>query len=88
MVQGPPGTGKTTTLLGLLSFEYHHMKYNREKPSKNHKKILICAPSNSIIDHITKLIIQSGLVSTQNQFLKPRILRVGGYQSQKRRNKK
>jgi len=50
-LQGPPGTGKTSTLLGLLSAQYAYLKRIGDK-----RKIMICAPSNAAIDHITKRI--------------------------------
>lgn len=57
LLQGPPGTGKTSTLLGLLSAQYAYLKRIGDK-----RKIMICAPSNAAIDHITKRIRVEGLV--------------------------
>ncbi len=51
LLQGPPGTGKTSTLLGLLSAQYAYLKRIGDK-----RKIMISAPSNAAIDHITKRI--------------------------------
>ena len=44
LIQGPPGTVKTSTLAGLAA-NWLNM-YPRER-------IMICAPSNSVIDHIS-----------------------------------
>ena len=44
LIQGPPGTGKTTTVAGIAT-NWVNM-YPRER-------ILICAPSNSVVDHIS-----------------------------------
>jgi senataxin len=49
LLQGPPGTGKTSTLLGLLAAQYEYLNKIGDK-----RKIMICAPSNAAIDHITK----------------------------------
>ena len=62
LLQGPPGTGKTTTLMGLLSAEFYYLKrvYTEDK-----QKILICAPSNAAVDHITKRLVNEGLIGTK-----------------------
>lgn len=65
LLQGPPGTGKTTTLMGLLAAEYEYFKNVVHFQDK--RKILICAPSNAAIDHITKRLVCEGLISTSNQ---------------------
>lgn len=52
LLQGPPGTGKTTSLMGLISAEYYYLKKVCEDDEK--QKIMICAPSNAAVDHITK----------------------------------
>ncbi len=49
LLQGPPGTGKTSTLIGLVAAQYAYLK-----KIKDNRKIMICAPSNAAIDHITK----------------------------------
>lgn len=41
VIHGPPGTGKTTTLVELIS-----------QLTKQHKRILVSAPSNAAIDHL------------------------------------
>ncbi len=51
LFQGPPGTGKTTTICGLLTL---FLFYKNNKMFSNKPKILICAPSNTAIDHIVK----------------------------------
>lgn len=55
LLQGPPGTGKTTTLMGLLAVEYEYLMNVCQAYEK--RKILICAPSNAAIDHITKRLV-------------------------------
>jgi len=63
LLQGPPGTGKTTTLMGLLSAEYEYLKNISTCGDK--RKILICAPSNAAINHITKRLVSEGLISVK-----------------------
>lgn len=65
LLQGPPGTGKTTTLMGLLAAEYEYLKHVCNYGDK--KKILICAPSNAAINHITKRLVCEGLISTTSK---------------------
>ena len=72
LLQGPPGTGKTSTLLGLLAAQYEYFKECGEK-----KKIMICAPSNAAIDHITKRLICEGLLNGKGETIKPKVLRTG-----------
>lgn len=50
IVHGPPGTGKTTTLAEAIS----HLVSKGEK-------ILLSAPSNTAVDHITKALIKQGV---------------------------
>lgn len=52
LIQGPPGTGKTVTSATIV---YHLNKLN----SKN--KILVCAPSNVAVDHLTEKLVNMGL---------------------------
>jgi senataxin len=52
MLQGPPGTGKTSTLMGLLSAQYEY-----QQKAGDRSKIMVCAPSNAAVDHITKRLI-------------------------------
>ena len=62
LLQGPPGTGKTTTLMGLLSAEYEYLR-NVFTGDENKRKIMICAPSNAAVDHITKRLVCEGLIT-------------------------
>jgi hypothetical protein len=38
---------------------------------------MICAPSNAAVDHITKRIINEGLVTGEGEIVHPTILRTG-----------
>lgn len=49
IVHGPPGTGKTTTLIEAI-----------RQLVKNGEKVLVAAPSNTAVDHITRGLIESG----------------------------
>ncbi|MGL6269700.1 MAG: AAA domain-containing protein, partial [Chitinophagaceae bacterium] len=50
IIHGPPGTGKTTTLVeAILQFV------------SNGEKLLVTAPSNTAVDHITKELIRLGV---------------------------
>ncbi|CDK29940.1 unnamed protein product [Kuraishia capsulata CBS 1993] len=51
LIQGPPGTGKTVTSATII---YHLSKINKEQ-------ILVCAPSNIAVDHLTEKISLLGL---------------------------
>jgi regulator of nonsense transcripts 1 len=51
LIQGPPGTGKTVTSATIV---YHLAK-------QNVGQVLVCAPSNVAVDHLTEKIHQSGL---------------------------
>ena len=75
LLQGPPGTGKTTTLMGLIAAEYFYLKFILNKDEK--QKILVCAPSNAAVDHITKRLVKEGLISEEGKNIFPKILRVG-----------
>lgn len=50
VVHGPPGTGKTTTLVEIVRLE-----------SKELAPVLVCAPSNAAVDHLTVQLGQKGL---------------------------
>ncbi len=52
LIQGPPGTGKTVTTASLV---YHMVTSNQKEP------VLVCAPSNVAVDHLTEKIHQTGL---------------------------
>ena len=51
LIQGPPGTGKTVTSTAIV--------YNLVKTTS--KPVLVCAPSNVAVDHLTKKIHKTGL---------------------------
>ncbi|KAG0686641.1 ATP-dependent RNA helicase, partial [Pichia californica] len=52
LIQGPPGTGKTVTSATIV---YHLSNiYKKEK-------ILVCAPSNVAVDHLTEKLTKMGL---------------------------
>ncbi len=50
IVHGPPGTGKTTTLIEAI---YHLVKAG--------EKVLVTAPSNTAVDHLSRGLIQLGI---------------------------
>lgn len=51
IVHGPPGTGKTTTLIEAI------VQFKRLK-----KKVLVSAPSNAAVDHMTRGLASAGIV--------------------------
>lgn len=51
LIQGPPGTGKTVTSSTIV---YHLSKMNKDK-------ILVCAPSNIVVDHLAANLGKLGL---------------------------
>eukprot|EP01135_Chromosphaera_perkinsii_P005470 Nk52_evm19s352 gene=Nk52_evmTU19s352 len=51
LIQGPPGTGKTVT---SATITYHLVQQTNEK-------VLVCAPSNIAVDHLTEKIHKAGL---------------------------
>lgn len=55
LIQGPPGTGKTVTCATIV---YHLV--NLAKVS-NRNQVLVVAPSNVAVDHLTERIAQTGL---------------------------
>lgn len=75
-MQGPPGTGKTSTLLGVLACELAKLEYFSSKALNLNLKILVCAPSNSAVDHIGEKIITEGIQSLDG-IIQPTLLRVG-----------
>ncbi len=50
IVHGPPGTGKTTTLVESIKFLV-----------ADGKKVMVTAPSNSAVDHLTRSIANAGV---------------------------
>jgi regulator of nonsense transcripts 1 len=50
LIQGPPGTGKTVTSATIV----YHL-------ARNNGPVLVCAPSNVAVDHLTQKIHQTGL---------------------------
>ncbi|ORZ31944.1 hypothetical protein BCR44DRAFT_1257892 [Catenaria anguillulae PL171] len=54
LIQGPPGTGKTVTSATIV---YHLAK----QQGASGGKVLVCAPSNVAVDHLTERIHQTGL---------------------------
>lgn len=52
LIQGPPGTGKTVTSATIV---YHLSKLHKNE------KILVCAPSNVAVDHLTEKLTKMGL---------------------------
>lgn len=56
LIQGPPGTGKTITSACII---YHLVKILQKK--KNQTQILVCAPSNIVVDQLAEKIHNTGL---------------------------
>ena len=52
LIQGPPGTGKTYTSVAIIE---------RLLKSHSNNKIMVCAPSNAAVDHITRQLLKNGL---------------------------
>lgn len=50
IIHGPPGTGKTTTLIEGMK----HL-------TNNEQQVLVCAPSNAAVDHLTRSAAAAGL---------------------------
>lgn len=51
LIQGPPGTGKTVTSASIV---YHLVRATK-------RKILVCAPSNVVVDMLAQRISQTGV---------------------------
>lgn len=47
VIHGPPGTGKTTTIVAAIS-----------ELVKQHKKVVICAPTNAAVDNICQYLVE------------------------------
>ena len=56
LIQGPPGTGKTVTSATIV---YHLVKNIHRK--KSHGQVLVCAPSNIVVDQLAEKISQTYL---------------------------
>lgn len=54
LIQGPPGTGKTVTSATIV---YHLVKNIHRK--KKHDQVLVCAPSNIVVDQLAEKISQT-----------------------------
>jgi regulator of nonsense transcripts 1 len=59
LIQGPPGTGKTVTSASIVFHLSRAINANISKERK--KKILVCAPSNVVVDMLAQKIQQTGL---------------------------
>jgi regulator of nonsense transcripts 1 len=57
LIQGPPGTGKTITSSSIV---FHLAQINRTSKMKN-VKIMVCAPSNIVVDHLAETINKTGV---------------------------
>lgn len=55
LIQGPPGTGKTITSASIV---YHLIENIRKK--KLNGKVMVCAPSNIVVDHLAEKISLTG----------------------------
>ena len=55
LIQGPPGTGKTITSASIV---YHLIENIRKK--KLNGKVMVCAPSNIVVDHLAEKIALTG----------------------------
>ena len=51
LIQGPPGTGKTVTSASIV---FHLVKQTK-------KQVLVCAPSNVVVDMLAQRIHQTGI---------------------------
>lgn len=56
LIQGPPGTGKTITSACII---YHLVKILQKR--KSQAQILVCAPSNIVVDQLAEKIHSTGL---------------------------
>lgn len=58
LLQGPPGTGKSVTCSAIV---YYFTKLFEKNPPGKNEKILVCAPSNIAVDHLTSYISKIGV---------------------------
>lgn len=58
LIQGPPGTGKTVTSATIV---YQICQMNHTLPKKKRTRVLVCAPSNVAVDHLTLQLSRLGL---------------------------
>ncbi|KAL4460510.1 hypothetical protein ABPG74_000261 [Tetrahymena malaccensis] len=56
LIQGPPGTGKTFTSTAII----YHLVKNIQK-SGQRGQVLVCAPSNIVVDQLAERIHQAGI---------------------------
>ena len=62
LLQGPPGTGKSVTCSAIV---YYFTKVAKKGQTGAKDKILVCAPSNIAVDHLTDYISKTGVKVTQ-----------------------
>jgi superfamily I DNA and/or RNA helicase len=67
-IQGPPGTGKSTTIVGILEAIFARIKWKHSLNGQpfHHSKILICSPSNSGCDELTRKIKNNKMAKNSN----------------------
>ena len=58
LIQGPPGTGKTVTSATIV---YHLVQSLNRNTKEKKKLILVCAPSNVVVDMLAQKIHQTGV---------------------------
>lgn len=63
--------------MGLLSAQYEYLRKVGDS-----RKILICAPSNAAVDHITRRLAQEGLINGEGETFLPNIIRAGIVETQ------
>ncbi|KAK9466782.1 SEN1 N terminal-domain-containing protein [Lipomyces arxii] len=91
LIQGPPGTGKTKTILGIVGATLTTAKSKGipitmpgqkapQRPASpapvEHKRILVCAPSNAAVDEIL-LRLKNGIRNSAGEIFFPKIVRLG-----------
>lgn len=74
LVQGPPGSGKTTLIVSLIkAFHSERIRLDR---IDGKSRILICAPSNTAIDEVSRRLM-SGIILANGELFKPFVIRIG-----------